>query len=186
MRVPFEFRRARCAGGFPSPELVPCKRYRGFESPPLRLGKPRTACRDPVRVAGSSTVEGRRGGRERGQFVKRSGRGRRGLVALSRGARARVRQQPCVGPDIDYFGSVAGSAALAPASAGHAVVDYTVSANDAIPAHHLVSPDRRVPFYQPRHGSQGNYRLSGRRGPLLPIRGQRRLRRSELRDISEH
>jgi len=46
----------------PSKTVVPCKRYRGFESPPLRLGKPRIVCRDPVRVAGFSRPSGEFGG----------------------------------------------------------------------------------------------------------------------------
>jgi hypothetical protein len=47
----------------PSKTVVPCKRYRGFESPPLRLGKPRMACRDPIAETGCSRLWGAFGGR---------------------------------------------------------------------------------------------------------------------------
>ena len=42
----------------PSKTVVPRKRYRGFESPPLRLRKPGTAYRNPVGEAGFSRLSG--------------------------------------------------------------------------------------------------------------------------------
>jgi hypothetical protein len=42
--------------------VVPCKRYRGFESPPLRFEKPGLTCRNPVHEAGFSCHSGEFGG----------------------------------------------------------------------------------------------------------------------------
>jgi hypothetical protein len=52
----------------PAGHMTKCARwlrplaYRGFESPPLRFGKPRIVCRDPVAKAGLSRVSGEFGG----------------------------------------------------------------------------------------------------------------------------
>jgi hypothetical protein len=46
-----------------SKTVVPRKRYRGFESPPLRFRKPRIVCRDPVPRAGFSRLRGEFGGK---------------------------------------------------------------------------------------------------------------------------
>jgi hypothetical protein len=46
-----------------SRQVGPRNRYRGFESPPLCLGKPRIVGQDPVREAGFSRPSGEFGGR---------------------------------------------------------------------------------------------------------------------------
>ena len=54
--------RGNALGASP-PVLVWATRYRGFESPPLRFRKPRTAADDPVREAGFSRPSGEFGGK---------------------------------------------------------------------------------------------------------------------------
>ena len=59
MRLPLMGERLNAAV---SKTVVPRKRYRGFESPPLRSRKPRIACRDPAREVGFSPLSGEFGG----------------------------------------------------------------------------------------------------------------------------